>query len=224
MHATHRCRLPGLSSCLHPCSAAWCPHAAAGHKAFIATADPQTSPTTRSTSTEDLIVDVRTLDEYTGSGNAACNNQTANKCNMGHDPDAWMLVNENRSDKAVIYSVNSTWFVDPKMVDAFKACYGAQAATMKIAVSCRSGVRSQIVQDALVAAGFACGNMYNVKPGADGLFKADPNKLVKTAGQKGPWSCAAAPPPSNKEAKKEAAFATRARIPALAVALAFAAV
>merc|ERR1712190_361328 len=85
--------------------------------------------------------------------------------------------------------------VDPKIVASLKSCYGSQASTMKILVSCHSGSRSYAMQQALVAAGFSCENMYNLRPGADGLFKADPSKLVETNDQKGPWTCDAAPPP-----------------------------
>lgn len=141
----------------------------------------------------DLIVDVRTLSEYTGDGDTACNAGKANKCNMGHDPDMWMLVNEARTDKAVLYKVDGKHTVDPVIVQSLKDCYGEQAKTMKIAVSCHSGSRSYAMQMALVSAGFTCGNMYNVRPGADGLWKADPSKLVKGNTAKGPWSCNAAP-------------------------------
>jgi len=143
-------------------------------------------------SSYNLIVDVRTFNEYTGNGDSTCNAQKANKCNMGHDSDMWHLVNPDRTDKAVLYKVNGANTVDEKIVKALKDCYGCCAATMKILTSCHSGSRSAKMQQALVDAGFKCENMYNFKPGADGLFKANAT-LVKSNDQKGPWSCAAAP-------------------------------
>lgn len=153
-------------------------------------------------STFDLLVDVRTIDEYTGSGDAACNAAKADKCNMGHDPDMWHLVNADRADKAVLYKVSGSYApVDPKIVKALKDCYASHAKSMKILVSCHSGSRSARMQQALVDAGFTCGNIYNFKPGADGLFKANAT-LVKSNDRKGPWSCAAAP-------YQEASFCSR---------------
>merc|ERR1719253_77304 len=66
-------------------------------------------------STFDLILDVRTLSEYTGDGDATCNAAKADKCNMGHDPDMWMLTNVDRTDKAVLYKVDGVHTVDPKI-------------------------------------------------------------------------------------------------------------
>jgi len=149
-------------------------------------------------STFDLILDVRTYSEYVGDGDETCNAGKANKCNMGHDPDMWHLVNTNRDDKATLYDKKkvdgtSVYTVDEAAVKALGDCYGAKAKTMKICVSCHSGARSAAMQDALVAAGFTCGNIYNLRPGADGLWKADPSKLVKGNAEKGAWSCSAAP-------------------------------
>merc|ERR1712099_132772 len=79
-----------------------------------------------------------------------------------------------------------------------------QASTMKILVSCHSGSRSYAMQQALVDAGFSCGNIYNLKPGADGLFKADPSKLVKTNDQKGPWSCPTPAPTTTVASESDA--------------------
>jgi len=156
----------------------------------------------------DLIFDVRALNEYTGDGDAACNTAKANKCNMGHDPSIWMLTNANRTDMAVVYKVGDAYAVDTKIIEALKNCYGSQASTLKVAVSCHSGARSEILQEALVAAGFACGNMYNVMPGADGMYKANASLLVKGNTQKGSWSCAAAPV-TPKTTPQEAAAAAR---------------
>jgi len=137
----------------------------------------------------DLILDVRTLSEYVGDGDEACNEDKADKCNMGHDPDSWMLTNEARSDKAVVFEINGSYEVDPKIVESLWDCYGDQASTVNIAVLCRTGPRSKKMQSVLVAAGFACGSVYTLGPGVEGLFQADPSKLVKGNEKRGPWFC-----------------------------------
>mmetsp|Transcript_57643 Transcript_57643/g.160641 ORF Transcript_57643/g.160641 Transcript_57643/m.160641 type:complete len:212 (-) Transcript_57643:70-705(-) len=129
-----------------------------------------------------LIIDVRTWNEYTGSGDAACNSGSdKNKCNYGHHGSMFFLENPNRTDKAAVYKVSGSNTVDVAVLNALKACYGDQISTTKIMTSCHSGSRSGFFQDKLVEAGFKCENIYNFKPGAKGLYEAGEPMVNGTA-------------------------------------------
>uniref|UniRef100_A0A7S3TPS8 Rhodanese domain-containing protein n=1 Tax=Strombidinopsis acuminata TaxID=141414 RepID=A0A7S3TPS8_9SPIT len=121
----------------------------------------------------DLVIDVRNWDEYTGSGDAACNSGgDARKCDYGHHPSMSFLENPFRADKAAVYKVDNANTVEMAVVDALKRCYGTSIGATKIMTSCHSGSRSGFFQDKLVEAGFACANVYNFVPGARGIYQA----------------------------------------------------
>merc|ERR1719235_2537408 len=113
------------------------------------------------------------------------------KCKMGHDKHMHFLALESRPDKAAAFKVNKQYTFKVETMKALTDCYGDKLKTMKIGVSCYSGFRSRMFQNGMVQAGFTCGNIFNVGPGAQGLWRYDNSTFVKGADSKGKWSCPA---------------------------------
>merc|ERR1719235_523125 len=113
------------------------------------------------------------------------------KCKMGHDKHMHFLALESRPDKAAAFKENKQYTFKVETMKALTDCYGDKLKTMKIGVSCYSGFRSRMFQNGMVDAGFTCGNIFNVGPGAQGLWRYDNSTFVKGADSKGKWSCPA---------------------------------
>merc|ERR1719453_2389847 len=131
------------------------------------------------------------------------------KCKMGHDAHMYHLTLSARADKSPMNKDSGSWTVDAGMIKALKDCYGGdKLSTMKIGVSCYSGFRSRTFQQGLEAAGFKCGNMYNIGPGAQGLFAYDNSTFVKGPTSKGSWSCPTKPSAGSSTGNTAAGNAT----------------
>jgi len=162
--------------------------------------------------TLDLIIDVRTWHEYIGEfkiDNQATDWQCKSKptvgdgygkammeqqkCKMGHDVHMHFLEEQgptDRTDRASAFkNADGHYTFSTATMKALADCYGDKLKTMKIGVSCYSGFRSRMFQNGMVKAGFTCGNIYNIGPGAQGLWRYDNSTFVKGAASKGLWSC-----------------------------------